>query len=351
MKISTPRSLFTNPQNILWSTLILTGALTFAIFLYWAGSTIYYQATFHPTGKIAYLCAKALCTINADGTGYEQSSFLGGSVVSPDGKQVTSSDEYLVIINADGSLYAQFEKSGLFLTDKSSWSPNGEYVSVPYTNQENSLSGIAIFNIEKKEQTLLTKEAETNPVWSSDGKHVAISYENKESNLSGIAIFDIDIRERVFLTKEMEKDPTWSPDGKRLAFTTSATKNIHRTKVSLVNSDGSGQVEIVNEPNDVYNIGFRYPAWSYDGKKIAFSRYYIEGVFVVNVDGSGLTRLTNTGSDPSWSPDGEYIVYSDGMYPWCRFLPCNNPIELRIMRTNGSQDTRLIGGKNPVWMP
>ena len=42
-------------------------------------------------------------------------------------------------------------------------------------------------------------------------------------------------------------------------------------------------------------------------KRIAF---YSDAVYVVNVDGSGLARLTNVGSyKPAWSPDGQYIAF------------------------------------------
>ena len=51
------------------------------------------------------------------------------------------------------------------------------------------------------------------------------------------------------------------------------------------------------------------PAWSPDGKKIAFVRYFGENseIFVVNVNGTGLKRLTrNPGPDlqPAWQALG-----------------------------------------------
>ena len=61
------------------------------------------------------------------------------------------------------------------------------------------------------------------------------------------------------------------------------------------------------------------PALSPDGSRVAFTgaiddeslgRY---AIFIVNVNGSGLTQVTTGASgelDPSWSPDGNYIVFS-----------------------------------------
>ncbi len=60
------------------------------------------------------------------------------------------------------------------------------------------------------------------------------------------------------------------------------------------------------------------PAWSPDGRELAFSSdrgNANRGVFVIAADGSGLRRLTPTdsvASDPAWSPDGRRLAYSNG---------------------------------------
>ena len=57
------------------------------------------------------------------------------------------------------------------------------------------------------------------------------------------------------------------------------------------------------------------PAWSPDGTKIAFASARDGGshIFVMNLDGTGVKRLTSgskSDDHPSWSPDGKSIVFA-----------------------------------------
>ena len=62
------------------------------------------------------------------------------------------------------------------------------------------------------------------------------------------------------------------------------------------------------------------PAWSPDGKRLAFNRWQGGSVgvgelhlVVFNLDGTGERVLATGGLNPSWSPDGTMIAYSTGV--------------------------------------
>jgi Tol biopolymer transport system component len=81
-----------------------------------------------------------------------------------------------------------------------------------------------------------------------------------------------------------------------------------------MNSDGSGQRRLTRSP--IHETG---PAWSPDGRHIAFQRGVTDDteIYVVNVDGSGeqqLTRNDELDGEPTWSPDGKQIAYSSGSF-------------------------------------
>ena len=95
------------------------------------------------------------------------------------------------------------------------------------------------------------------------------------------------------------------------------------------------------------------PSWSPDGKRIAFqsTRDSHYEIYVINVDGTGLQRLTtSTGyanDEPTWSPDGRRIASVSGRP--------GKPVGAYTMAADGS-DVRYvaptsIGNAYPAWSP
>jgi Tol biopolymer transport system component len=96
-----------------------------------------------------------------------------------------------------------------------------------------------------------------------------------------------------------------APDGQRLAFTVQAGR---RTQLYLMNTDGTGTQRLAEEL-DVRGA----PAWSPDGRwlAVAANRSGEPHLFKIPLDGGAAVPLVKRYStDPTWSPSGQYLVYS-----------------------------------------
>src|SRR5688500_530147 len=98
--------------------------------------------------------------------------------------------------------------------------------------------------------------------------------------------------------------PAWSPDGRKLAFTSFRDGN---AEIYVMNADGSGQKRLTSDQAFDAN-----PTWSPDGTRIAFQSDRAIGrteIYVMHADGGDPARLTYSAWDvenyePAWSPDG-----------------------------------------------
>jgi TolB protein len=144
-----------------------------------------------------------------------------------------------------------------------------------------------------------TAGRDSSPSWSPDGRRIAFA--TKQRGFWSVYVIGVD-----GVAPELVRDasaPAWSPDGSKIAYHACGG-------IKLATPAGAD----LTAP-----FGFRCshfvvsgpPVWSPDGRKLAVARQN-SGTYVMNADGSGLTRLTTAaGSMPgarfsqqrlSWRP-------------------------------------------------
>jgi Tol biopolymer transport system component len=100
--------------------------------------------------------------------------------------------------------------------------------------------------------------------------------------------------------------PAWSPDGKSIAFQSNRDGPYH---IYVMNTDGSNLRQLTSGDNDD-----RHPSWSPDGKIIAVDsgseiRREIALIDVGSKNRTQVTKLGMTAQFPSFSPDGKSIAF------------------------------------------
>ena len=138
-----------------------------------------------------------------------------------------------------------------------------------------------------------------------------------------------------------DETPAWSPDGNRIAFARSVFAPGEpdvalSVDVWTVAADGRGRRNVTRDGSA------SSPAWSPDGRRLAFVRG--DGVFVVRRDGSGKARIARRDDPgaPAWSPDGRRVAFTV-------------PGEVRRVGANGLGERLLArgagSGSSLAWSP
>jgi TolB protein len=114
------------------------------------------------------------------------------------------------------------------------------------------------------------------------------------------------------------------------------------TRLAVADADGRGLRLLDGFGNEVT------PAWSPDGTRLAFVRYYADrddsDLFIRDMRTGAVTRLTSTSGvgeyDPTWSSDGRRIAFT-------RFI--NGPGSIWTIAADGTDEEGIVLGANPAW--
>ncbi|HET6568478.1 MAG TPA: hypothetical protein VFG50_10975 [Rhodothermales bacterium] len=141
--------------------------------------------------------------------------------------------------------------------------------------------------------------------------------------------------------------PAWSRDGKTIAYT-------HFPQTPEEVQFGADMqvwlLDLATGRKRFLTVGW-LPAWSPDGGKVAFVRgvLFDADIYVIELATGEVAQLTDWGMcfEPDWSPDGKRIAFNSGS----GYRLENTGIW--TMNPDGSEKERVVkeGGNDPAWSP
>ncbi|MGZ3692184.1 MAG: translocation protein TolB [Pseudobdellovibrio sp.] len=261
---------------------------------------------------------KEICTMNWDGSEFEQISNHRSIAISP------------------------------------SWSPDGKKIAysafTTFVGKSGTRTALYILDLATNKRVLTSYRPGMNSgaIFSKDVQSIYLSMTMGSGSAD---IYKIDMKGEVIkrLTNgpagAINVEPTLNPDGTKIAF---SSERGGRPMIYTMNADGG----------DVKRLTFKgkfnsSPTWSPDGSKIAFAAMD-EGnfdIFVMNADGSNLTRVTSAkkangkasnNEDPSFSPDSRYLVYTSDR---------TGKNQIFISSLDGSEERRVTNDSKNYFRP
>lgn len=192
-----------------------------------------------------------------------------------------------------------------------------------------SMTTLFVMNPDGSSARQLVNRHATTPVWSPDGRWLIFS---------GGYMTLLDVKTGIWNTpmagESVLPNVAWSPDSLRIAVATNTGGDL---EIQVLDALTGKYVNLTANAANDYD-----PSWSPDGRYILFvsERDGQRDVYRMDADGANVTRLTTYGSasHPVYSPDGAHIAWSRNM-------------ALDIMDADGGNHRPLSIGHTPTWSP
>lgn len=181
------------------------------------------------------------------------------------------------------------------------------------------------------------------PRWSPDGTRLAFSRYGPPTFRDRILVMDADgsnVHPLITDSAASDLDPEWSPDGRKILFLSRRSPREIST-MYIMDAAGTNAQMLAGDgacTGDVYEA-----RWSPAGDRIAYTCAMPQdmAIYTIEANGTGVTRISrpdpqsgrNYDFFPAWSPDGRRIAFSSGD-------PSSEPhamYDVYVMRLDGTR--------------
>ena len=271
---------------------------------------------------------------------------------SPDGRFLA----YVSNRDGDFKIYVMDTRTGenRRLTDHResewapAWSPNGKWVAFVSRSDEivppvkfKITSHIYRIDANGANLVQLTDQGKNlRPAWSPDSKQIAFVSYHRGEDRKGLYIMDADGRQLRRVNDQkvqavngiFQSECAWSPDGKQIAFSIVVPMD-DRMHLCVIDADGKNFRQLTQggpivkpvivkpviagkQPPPTFPFPeIRQPAWSPDGKQIAYAfseTFGAANIYVIDAMGNGrgtpLVKDVGRNLSPAWVPEGFLAV-------------------------------------------
>jgi Tol biopolymer transport system component len=236
------------------------------------------------------------------------------------------------------------------------WSWDGQ--SIAFAGQTSPGGPFAIYVADADgstppRQVTTPSVSDTDPTWEPYGTQIAFT-RRLDGDVSVIAIVTLSTEAVTTLpVPGVSMEPSWSPDGRSIAFASkepSASCNQSPCRFRILEASPDGQTTRVIAWR--YSYDLHHPDWSPDGTLIVAQSVRDEdpifqpsGVYLYDpATGDGLYQLgpCHIMSEPSFSPDGQWVVFTSTPVNMDTGEP-GEPNLFCVVRTDGTDGYFLEG--------